>query len=137
MVDVADKELCEELLEISGIGANPIKAPAEMWAYCIVRKDFNLDPEWGWGVVHKETKQKIKMATVPAYDLGFLMRQFPERKVVQGVFYRNEKWHCEFMGKDFALHSAYDETMENAVCKLLIKLYQGGILINNSDGGGA
>lgn len=105
-------------------------------------KNFVGVPEnvpWGWA--NKYYEETIKRS-VPAYDLGYLLRKLPakidtgesvELHEIYGWLYMSmaedgKEWHFGYGVVD--LHGQAD-TPEDAACKLAIELFKQGVLSPN------
>lgn len=165
-MNVASKELCEELYELSGWefdeshrriekvwiqsfstsemgqGHDDYEKtpPSERRQYHIgewvVRdnpKNFIGIPEdvpWGWA---NKYYQKTVDASVPAYDLGYLLRKLPMyleikhpdtlRLTIGAVI--GGRWCASYDWEDGGvMHEQFQGTPEDAACKLAIELFK-------------
>ena len=115
MSDVAKRELCEELFELSG------------W------NDTKLD----W---HRSDLTEFGREVAPAYDLGFLIRKLPHIKDIDFRVEQNgeseEGYDWVAYGIDYTKHPLDEssrwwsnaDTPENALALLCIELFKQGIL---------
>lgn len=127
-MNVADKDLCRELYELSGWNG----------MYFLWVETANETRVW-----RADNQFSLDEAGVsPAYDLGYLLRKLPARiKMIEGddVFLTIEKFNNLNDGP--ARYSAYyradvdsdawcqnADTPENAACKLAIELFNQGVL---------
>lgn len=126
-MNVASLERCKELHELSGWGHDPNKN-AFWWMY------FEPTP-----AKYHEPEYRLKYKTkgdywehVPAYDLGYLLRKLPTfstiSKLPEQQLTGSSLGYSAFIDNGYAVIQEYDNTPENAACKLAIKLFKQGIL---------
>ena len=108
-MNVAAKELCQELYELSGWGGDD--------------PYFNVNEGW-----YKEGRPAQKSVLVaPAYDLGYLLRKLPSWSLIQKNIDRYEATS--------SMNNTHADTPEDAACKLAIELFKQGILTKETPDG--
>jgi hypothetical protein len=123
-MNVASLELCKELYELSGWNTD-----LAFWS--------NETPD-GWEVVFE---LHAGDEFFPAYDLGYLLRKLPHEIEVDGVpgYYLRIEAPCRggnqwmFNYSHMKPIETWNESPEDAACKLAIELFKQGVL-SSSDG---
>lgn len=123
-MNVASKELCQELHELSGWSGGEYTWYETLKG--VIESGIEaIESEWGSG-----TPKFI----CPAYDLGYLLRKLPRRLnddyrlTIQTVVF--PQWcasYDELEGIGCA-HESYGDSPEDAAAKLCIELFKQGIL---------
>lgn len=102
-MNVASLELCKELYELSGWGA-----------------ELN---DW------RSNSGTVISGAYPAYDLGYLLRKLPNDHMINfsrppvKLYQSGHSWTAEYGG-----FKSGDTAPEDAVCKLAIELFKQGVL---------
>lgn len=116
-------DLCKELYELSGWN------DSDKW-YCL--KNFTTDPEYELED-SPIVADYIPDGNIPAYDLGFMLRKLPKKRVKLRNYLRANQtsWKCQFSIDDGG--HTYDiveeaRSPEDAACKLLCELIRQGVL---------
>lgn len=126
-MNVADKELCKELYELS-------EFTGTYWKYC------EIDPG-NWQLCTDSEKYldstKNNQPWCPAYELDYLLRKLPltakhpatGEKHTLGLSWHltKKKWIADYERSMIA--HAFADTPENATAKLAIILFKQGILL--------
>lgn len=113
-MNVASLENCKRLYELSGWDDD------SLWFYC-----------------HGHAMQSTEFDTAdfhqhyPAYDAGYLLRKLPHQ--IDGIYdlglYPGKKYLALYVEPDgLSQYDQVEDTPENALCKLAIKLIEKGIL---------
>lgn len=145
-MNVASLKLCKELYELSGWDNTELyhaqsifDEPVELSRY---RTQKDLDDEQGTGKLLVWSYSGVEIGsfkwTIPAYDLGYLLRKLPAW-FRNGEFYLSndgaEKlgWTAGYMKEDndgylYWTMSELADTPEDAACKLAIELFKQGVL---------
>jgi hypothetical protein len=113
-MNVASRELCEELYELSGWTSQAYESGG-------IEKAWRPTP-----LISAENYRLITIGPntpedIPAYGLGYLLRKLPE---ISMLWQQDGKWHCDL--EDAYMCEAH--TPEDAACKLCIELFKQGIL---------
>lgn len=124
MSDVASRELCEELYELSGWNE------AHLWHI-----QFSNKPDGGAHWVLAPQEMTTALASCPAYSLGYLLRKLPEGTTLRRNKAKPRKksnWRGEWVvgiyGLNYAGVYGAGDSPEEAACKLAIELFKQGIL---------
>lgn len=127
-MNVASLELCKELFELSGW---------EDTNYCYrnhARTGTGTKKLYDRWQLRKTLPNKnvVTRTFVPAYDLGFLLRKLPIKRVKLRNYTRG--WSCQWSedfkdnGRRIRDYVGDSDTPENATCQLCIELFRQGIL---------
>lgn len=116
-MNVASRELCEELYEVSGWGADPLD------------KDDDIRDWYGHPT-------DLKGWVCPKYDLGYLLRKLPEYIKDSGgyryfILTPVSGYWCAQYGRSsvsVTVLTKKSASPEDALCKLAIELVKQGIL---------
>lgn len=117
-MNVASKELCEELFKLSG------------W------DDKNLDA-WGWEAIDLQGSGVEVGNKIPAYNLGYLLDKLVEVKTGLTLYHVHStmSWEAFYAGKffEYGTDTQHWETQggmnpADAVCRLAIQMFKEGKL---------
>jgi hypothetical protein len=128
-MNTASLELCNELFELSGWETEKYYWQDNRSDEYIpeLRKLELIDYKPLW--LHSKDNEDNHV--VPAYDLGYLLRELPHPTLEQNVYgIWIAKWHKKTPGKltgPMNGHGSAD-TPEDAACKLAIELFKSGVL---------
>lgn len=123
---VASLELCKELYELSGW------ADTELFHVYVIDalggQGWDLGDKYFYGdkeVTLDSTKR------VPAYSLGYLLRKLPAGTVISQSYdvHRKHDWHTCYVPvvwPEDKIVQVWDDTPEDAICKLAIELFKQG-----------
>lgn len=146
-MNVASLELCKELYELSGWEDTLVH-------YITSDESMHFDEKIGVNTVEEkivglrpnntvgcdECEGAYAAETIPAYDLGYLLRKLQPLSKIQNL---SESYivldHADYLGWRARLESKYDshrdkwieqhaDTPEDAACKLAIELFKSGVL---------
>lgn len=124
-MNVASRELCEELYELSGWRSTD-------WVWARHEKTGEYRVQW---IQDTDTGYYWVQDGV-AYDLGYLLDKMVERKTGLTLYHVHStmQWECFYAGKffEYGTDTQHWETQDsnpaNAACKLAIELFKQGIL---------
>ena len=128
-MNVASLELCKELYELSGWSkthmlwhksANPMRALSS-W--------LPTTTEAYWSFVKENRGDEV--LTIPAYDLGYLLRKLPPEDKKLGYLdlcQDGTNWMARYTKLSATMMHAKADTPEDAAAKLAIELFKQGML---------
>lgn len=117
----ASLELCKELYELSG------------WMMESNMPYFYYDHNHNYALTMANTVVNSGLDNPPAYDLGYLLRKLPvfipKHNGLTLIPYVDGKWEIYYDApKGVKDVRAFDDTPEDAACKLAIELFKQGVL---------
>lgn len=138
MSNVASRDLCKELYELSGWDGTLIRhgsptrmIDAVMFVRTVYDKFVGLY-ESSVGCDECEGEHAYGFATMPAYDLGYLLRKLPhfiDISQLSGGYTPNGWAAIKRLSQDFPFDAeARADTPEDALCQLAIELFKQGVL---------
>lgn len=128
-MNVASIELCKELYELS-------EWQGGEYDYC--RNKGEEWDAWNQSDQHERSYPGFERS-VPAYDLGYLLRQFPQNIATYVYNAFDENGHLHWRASDGVIDfikpkfEATADTPEDAVAKLAIELFKQGVLTRGGD----
>lgn len=132
-MNVAGKELCQELYELSEWGKTqfPYHIGDGLQKY-FQYADKSNTPYIADGTDYSIKDYEKEGTHIPAYDLGYLLRKLDYKWVkLEHSFEVDEptnRWTCSFLSDDIYGFVEDADTPEDAACKLAIELFKQGVL---------
>lgn len=131
-MNTASLELCKELYVLSGWGELGDVPPPDKW-YSFGKTNDNA------GITDRTSigRDTHYLNSVPAYDLGFLLRKLPAiLNMPDGPHQLHlvKDWFVEYQTYDLkkrhsvGIYKFMADTPEDAACKLAIELFKQGVL---------
>lgn len=131
-MNTASLENCKKLYELSGWEDDDLDYS---WI------DYMVQGEVEWVLSHFNDIERRPHKTIPAYDLGYLLRRLPKVQASTGSIYKHlltleysyPIWNAGYpVNNDFTVFSfGVADTPEDAACLLLILLIEQGIIDPN------
>lgn len=152
-MNVAGRELCKELYELSGWDDMPKETSFE-WFYSVGEEGWHLRGKRQFSSTAARTFHE-RNAMFPAYDLGYLLRKLPTSippyedhdynlYMEPGNEGTGVTWlftYCDYMTNGYGeFHPKFTRTNlkaatpEDAACKLAIELFKQGVLKKRKGG---
>lgn len=126
-MNVASKELCEELYAVSGW----YPEPAALWGYYWFDIDLRTGKPCEWKIA-RYFGPRDPEHQIAAYDLGYLLRKLPtnigSNLILEADGKGKDKWCIYYDAAPVQIKSYYNVTPEDAAAKLCIELFNQGIL---------
>lgn len=122
-MQVASLELCKELYELSGWDdTHYIHSDDDIKSVAVL----NYNAKYQYGELWDDVEEA---GSVPAYDLGYLLRKLPGGVAIKKNPQRSEgrDYICFQIDTDYR-ENQYADTPEDAACKLAIELAKQGLL---------
>lgn len=131
-MNTASLELCKELYELSGW------EQPDAWKPHWVQPANDTKAKWilegslrnldGYLVDVPEERRGRFYNTIPAYDLGYILRKLQSVGVQLYQNPHRDKWYCTVDNREEAKYLQMGDTPEDAAVKLCIELFKQGVL---------